>query len=131
MCGNRPSSMRSRGSPTAMPMYHSDTMDPVRSQCPSEHVIAAFAEGRLRGSEAEPIEVHLDTCGDCARLVADFARVYSDREREREESAVTDASTRAEEPQAARSKSEDAAVLRAGSIVGRYRVLECVGIGGM
>jgi hypothetical protein len=94
--------------------------------CLSEHGIAAFAEGRVDEAERERIEAHLDVCSDCARLVVEFARVFSDRPREETLGEPT-------RPDASHSLviANDDPVLRAGTCVGRYRVLECVGRGGM
>ncbi len=94
--------------------------------CLSEHGIAEFAEGRVGEEERDRIEAHLDACSDCARLVVEFARVFSDRPREE----TLGEATRPDPDQSAVAIADDA-VLRAGTCVGRYRVLECIGRGGM
>ncbi|HET6585193.1 MAG TPA: tetratricopeptide repeat protein [Nannocystaceae bacterium] len=98
-------------------------------ECLSEDGIAAFAEGRIDEDERELIERHLDACSDCARLVVEFARVFSDRSPD-ESMPWGDRTTRAA-PDLSMTAGEEAAILRAGTCVGRYRVLECVGRGGM
>ena len=101
----------------------------VAMDCLSEHGIAAFAEGRVDDAERAAIEQHLDVCSDCARLVAEFARVYSDRMPD--ESVVDEGETTRVGPPESVVMRDDAGVLRAGTCVGRYRVLECIGRGGM
>jgi tetratricopeptide (TPR) repeat protein/tRNA A-37 threonylcarbamoyl transferase component Bud32 len=103
---------------------------PIEMSCPPEHVIAAFAEGRLSQVEREPIELHLDTCSDCGRVVADFARIWSDRSLAASAPGSGEATRPAGGPDSIGSDRE-IPVLAAGTSVGRYRVLECVGIGGM
>jgi len=97
--------------------------------CLSEHGIAAFAEGQVDEDERAAIERHLDVCRECARLVAEFARVFSDRA---SDGSVLEGgeSTRPDAPSTIVVR-EDGGALRAGTCVGRYRVLECIGQGGM
>src|SRR5690606_39118204 len=76
------------------------------------------------------IELHLDACGDCARIVADLARIFSGGE-PHDSAPETGEVTRPELPTDAIAPDREIPVLRAGTIVGRYRVLECVGVGGM
>jgi tetratricopeptide (TPR) repeat protein/tRNA A-37 threonylcarbamoyl transferase component Bud32 len=97
--------------------------------CLSEHGIAAFVDGRLDEPQRAAVEQHLDACSDCARLVVEFARVFSDR-MPGESAVEAGETTRVGAPDSVVMR-DDAGVLRAGTCVGRYRVLECVGRGGM
>jgi tetratricopeptide (TPR) repeat protein len=97
--------------------------------CLSEHGIAAFVAGGVDDAERTAIEQHLDVCSDCARLVVEFARVYSDSV-PGESIVDVGETTRIGAPDSVIVR-DDAGVLRAGTCVGRYRVLECVGRGGM
>ena len=97
--------------------------------CLSEHGIAAFVAGGVDDAERTAIEQHLDACSDCARLVVEFARVYSDSLPP--ESVVDAGQTTRVGPPDSMIVRDDMGILRAGTCVGRYRVLECIGRGGM
>ncbi len=107
--------------------------------CPDEAEIAEFVQGELPESQAERLEAHLDSCEACAQVVAELVRIF---EGEDDSSAAP-----RPEPEPEPLQSEELAVtinaaggsierpigrlLRAGAEVGRYRVLDCVGVGGM
>ncbi|MCX4247019.1 protein kinase domain-containing protein [Paraliomyxa miuraensis] len=107
--------------------------------CPDEAIIAAFARGELSSSQAEELELHLDACEGCALVVAELARIFesgSGREPD-QDPRCTDEPLRTEELAATLGADDDTGMrplgplLRAGAEVGRYRVLDCVGVGGM
>ncbi|MGV3619170.1 MAG: serine/threonine protein kinase, partial [Archangium sp.] len=78
--------------------------------CPSAEQLAEFASGT--GDSRDSIEQHLDTCGDCRRVVAEVAGLESTR--------------------VPSSGSEVAlAPLKPGTLVGRYEVKTVAGAGGM
>jgi tetratricopeptide (TPR) repeat protein/predicted Ser/Thr protein kinase len=92
--------------------------------CPDEQAIAQFVGGALTGDARAEIERHLDACSSCAGVVAAFVQLYDGPppiETDPPHASVTigDAA-----PGVSRT-------LRPGASVGRYRVLEIVGVGGM
>jgi eukaryotic-like serine/threonine-protein kinase len=118
--------------------------------CPDEAVIAAFAQGELPPDQATALEVHLDACEACGLVVAELARIFAAEAPTA--SPVTadprsDVGSRSDAAGELRSGelaetlgaggADDAgprplgALLPAGAEVGRYRVLDCIGVGGM
>jgi eukaryotic-like serine/threonine-protein kinase len=110
--------------------------------CPDEATIAAFAQGELSAEQAAALEVHLDACDACAQVVAELARIFEDDPPSaaglEPEGRADDGPLRSEE--LAETLGADdlddgprplGALLPAGADVGRYRVLDCVGVGGM
>jgi tetratricopeptide (TPR) repeat protein/predicted Ser/Thr protein kinase len=96
--------------------------------CPDEDLISAYVGRGLDPAGRDAIEAHLDSCEACSLLVADLVRIYSDDPSGpsmMSSGSLTrtegDAPPIADEPE----------LLSPGSAIGRYRTLECVGIGGM
>jgi len=113
----------------------------AQGPCPDEATIAAFAQGELAPAEAAALEVHLDACEPCGRVVAELARIFEDPP---SEPAVAAGGRSDAGPLPIEELAETlgpsgpdvdlrplAALLPAGAEVGRYRVLDCVGVGGM
>ncbi len=94
-------------------------------ECPDEQAIAQFVRGELAEDTRAELEGHLDSCSACADVVVAFVQLFDN-------SAVGD-----DAPPPVLSITEDGApaegarVLAPGASVGRYRVLDIVGIGGM
>src|SRR5690606_36986072 len=121
------------------------TLDPRSAEpCPDEAVIAAFAQGELPPEQAEVLEAHLDACEACSLVVAELARIFEgEAPAEPEADAASrphgshEGSLHSEELAETLGAEDDAgprplgALLPAGAEVGRYRVLNCVGVGGM
>jgi serine/threonine-protein kinase len=83
-------------------------LEAVDGGCPSEALLADYLAGAAGTEAREAMERHLDRCGDCTRLVADFAK-----------------STRAGAPPA----STGAASLGIGAKLGRYAIEDVLGMG--
>ncbi len=100
--------------------------------CPDEERIAAFSQGRLDAAERGAVESHLDGCSACSRVVADLVRIFSDGGPDRpsgDDALASDELLSATEGDG--ESGDDAELLQVGSSIGRYRVLDCVGMGGM
>ena len=96
--------------------------------CPDEEQISTYVEHGLDGEEREAIERHLDGCQSCARVVADMVRIYC-KDPTGPSLASSGSLTRTEGGKV--ENRNDPELLPPGALVGRYRALECVGIGGM
>ncbi|WP_338865211.1 tetratricopeptide repeat protein [Myxococcus stipitatus] len=79
--------------------------------------------GELPPEERAGVDAHLDTCASCRMLVAEGLRAQSP-------DTATDRSLSSDEPAALPLRREDAA-LEKGTAVGRYLVLELLGVGAM
>jgi len=80
--------------------------------CASTNTIAALLAGAVDAAVAERLEIHLDRCPACRRLVADLGRGLS---------ALSE--------HGARGPSSD--LPRPGATLGRYEILRAIGVGGM
>ncbi|MCR9164260.1 MAG: protein kinase domain-containing protein [Nannocystaceae bacterium] len=98
------------------------------SICPDEEQISAYVARGLDPAAHERVEHHIDGCEACSLLVADLVRIYSDDSGAR--SVMSSGSMTRTEGEAPEPKHEPE-LLQPGSAIGRYRTLECVGIGGM
>ena len=99
--------------------------------CPDENVLNAFVEGRL-GHTADDarrqVEEHLDTCSECLEVVSHMARVLA---RNAVPGGVPASDEVAAEGPLDGEEPPPLHDLRAGDAVGRYRVEEMLGQGGM
>jgi len=93
------------------------------SACPSEDAIAAFLADELGAAEREALERHMDACSACQAVVSEMIRVFAGS---RIPTTGPDGSIGQASAPARRSDA-----LSAGATIGRYRVIEIVGIGGM
>jgi serine/threonine-protein kinase len=80
-------------------------------ECPPETVLSEYLEGLLVERERDVVEVHLDSCPSCSQLVGAYARAH-----------LGDS-----EPP----PSVAAASLGIGATLGRYRIRNVVGMGGV
>ncbi|MEX1368810.1 MAG: protein kinase, partial [Nannocystaceae bacterium] len=107
--------------------------------CPDEATIAEFVQGELSGEPAERLEAHLDGCEACSQVVTELVRIFDEPSSDAIEAASDE---RLRSAELAVTIGGDGAALEsmpsplgpmlsAGAEVGRYRVLECVGVGGM
>jgi eukaryotic-like serine/threonine-protein kinase len=105
----------------------------VGVDCPSEELISAFTRDELERAVRARIERHIDECSDCARVITDLVRIFEasnhgpafEKHGSSEDLSVT------EDTEGIPDQARDASRLDAGARVGRYRVFECVGAGGM
>ncbi|MDC0715610.1 serine/threonine-protein kinase [Nannocystis bainbridge] len=81
--------------------------------CLDETALAQFVEGAGSEGSRAAVERHIDACPDCFELVTRYAQAYLSHGEEGEAEAVA------------------AAPLLRGDSVGRYVVLDCVGMGSM
>ncbi|MEM6290002.1 MAG: protein kinase [Myxococcota bacterium] len=100
--------------------------------CPDEADLAGFVQGTLDDPLTGKIEAHIDGCDRCAQVVAELVRIFddsvggpSDQGLPTLEGMKTEQSLDGEDDEHSRP------TLPAGAEVGRYRVLECIGFGGM
>ncbi|WAS90661.1 serine/threonine-protein kinase [Nannocystis punicea] len=84
--------------------------------CPEENTITEFVAGMLSREESARVEAHAASCGACRRLLSALARNSSQSASGSVTSPVGDG--------------ESHQLLRRGALVGRYVVLETLGVGG-
>jgi hypothetical protein len=82
--------------------------------CLSDDEVSEFVEGRLSAEQSARVDRHMAGCAACRGLVADLARITFD-------------DARADAP----SSSPPTRVPQPGDLVGRYRLREILGVGGM
>ena len=87
-------------------------------RCPSEDAIAAFVADEIDDDERDALERHMDACAACQAVVSAMVRVFA-------ASRIPTAATPDGE------HTGDTEQLAPGVSIGRYRVLELVGVGGM
>ncbi len=96
--------------------------------CPDEDQVSAYVGGGLEPDLHAATEAHLDGCDACSQLVAELVRIFADEPSGPSmlsSGSLTRTEGGAPEPQ------DGPDLLAPGSAIGRYRTLECVGIGGM
>ncbi len=93
------------------------------SGCPAEDAIAAFVTDELDEGEREAIERHMDACPACEAVVTEMVRVFAASRipTRSPDTSLTPDGDLARDPEQ----------LATGASIGRYRVLEVVGMGGM
>ena len=99
--------------------------------CPDEDQISAYVGGGLDPEGREQIEAHLDRCEACSRLVADLVRIYADDPASISGGSFLSSGSLTRTEGAVVDERRTPELLAPGSAIGRYRTLECVGIGGM
>lgn len=103
-------------------MYPVGSSEPSLSsapECPDEESLQAVAEARAHPTQRLYIERHVDRCASCRRLLS--ALVLLERSGERSLPSLSESIPSGARPVA----------LSPGAMVGRYRLLRLLGVGGM
>ena len=99
--------------------------------CPDEADLAEFVRGELRAEDADRVEAHLDGCEACSQVVIELVRIFDDSLGASDQGLPTLEGARTERSVDGDEDEDDYEALPSGAEVGRYRVLECIGFGGM
>lgn len=102
--------------------------DAPGDSCPDEDQVSAYVGGGLEPDLHAATEAHLDGCESCSQVVAELVRIFADEPSGPSllsSGSLTRTEGGAPEPR------DGPELLAPGSAIGRYRTLECVGIGGM
>ncbi|HMG55658.1 MAG TPA: zf-HC2 domain-containing protein, partial [Kofleriaceae bacterium] len=91
-----------------------------RANCLSDSAFTGLLDHRLSAEQRMEVEVHVDACTSCRRLLLELSASLP--------SGSTSADVHTTHP--ARSSS-DATALDRGSVVGRFVILDLLGVGGM
>jgi tetratricopeptide (TPR) repeat protein/predicted Ser/Thr protein kinase len=94
--------------------------------CPPPQVLDDFACGRLSATARAPVEAHLDACPECCRVVSELALMASGAVEVPSEATTLPGDERLTGPGRA-----PAPTLERGTSLGRYRIEQRVGAGGM
>ncbi len=107
---------------TRIAVVDSAPVDDAVAACPDENTVAMFVRGELDAGEVAAIEFHIDRCAGCAEVVVEVARLFG------EPASLATAGATLVSAATARGATD---WLAPGERVGRYRVLEAIGAGGM
>ncbi len=99
--------------------------------CLTDDEIAELVEGRLGASRMAVVERHLSSCITCPQLVAAVARAVEPPAQQSPAATAKPTPSNSPTPLSPGVPSSGPQPLRAGARVGRYEVLELLGVGGM